>query len=146
TDAGLELLRTELEGGVRMVAVSAVQFQTGLRMPIREIGAMCHQWGAQLFVDAIQACGALPLHVRDDNIDYMATGSHKWLMGIEGAGLLSVRQEHQSTLRPYTAGWLSHSHATDFLFHGPGHLHTDREFRQDAAVFEGGTQSLLALA
>lgn len=146
TDAGLELLRAELVAGVRMVAVSAVQFQTGLRMPVRRIGALCHELGAQLFVDAIQACGAVPLHVRDDNIDYLATGSHKWLMGVEGAGLVFVRHEHQPTLRPYTAGWLSHTHATDFLFHGAGHLRTDRALRQDAAVFEGGTQSVLALA
>jgi selenocysteine lyase/cysteine desulfurase len=146
TDEGTELLRAELERGVRLVAVSVVQFQTGLRMPIRAMGALCHRFGAQLFVDAIQACGAIPLHVLDDHIDYLASGSHKWLMGMEGAGFLFVRHEHQPTLRPYTAGWLSHTHATDFLFHGAGHLRTDRELRQDAAVFEGGTQSLLALA
>lgn len=146
TDEGLAQLRLELERGVRLVAVSVVQFQTGLRMPIRAMGDLCHRFGAQLFVDAIQACGALPLHVREDHIDYLATGSHKWLMGMEGGGLLFVRHELQAALRPYTAGWLSHTQATDFLFHGPGHLRADREFRQDAAVFEGGTQSLLALA
>lgn len=145
-DEGLEQLRLELERGVRLVAVSVVQFQTGLRMPIRAMGALCHRFGAQLFVDAIQACGALPLDVRQDHIDYLATGSHKWLMGMEGGGLLFVRHEHRAALRPFTAGWLSHTHATDFLFHGAGHLRTDRDFRQDAAVFEGGTQSLLALA
>lgn len=146
TEEGLELLRAELERGVRLVAVSVVQFQTGLRMPIRAMGALCHQFGAQLFVDGIQACGAVPLHTREDHIDYLATGSHKWLMGMEGTGVLFVRHEHQSALRPYTAGWLSHTHATDFLFHGAGHLRTDRALRQEAAVFEGGTQSLLALA
>ncbi len=143
---GLQTLRDELERGVRVVAVSVVQFQTGQRMPIRAIGHLCHQFGAQLFVDAIQACGVLPLDVRRDNIDYLATGSHKWLMGCEGAGFLFIRDEHQAALRPLTAGWLSHTHAADFLFKGGGHLRTDRAFRQDAAVFEGGTQNLLGLA
>lgn len=32
------------------------------------------------------------------------------------------------------------------MFRGAGHLRTDREFREDAAVFEGGTQSVLGLA
>lgn len=146
TEEGLLRLQAELERGVRLVAVSVVQFQTGLRMPIRQMGDLCRRHGAELFVDAIQACGALPLDVRRDNIDYLSTGSHKWLMGFEGAGLLFVRQELQPQLQPFTASWLSHTNATDFLFHGAGHLRTDRDFRQDAAVFEGGTQSLLSLA
>jgi selenocysteine lyase/cysteine desulfurase len=143
---GLTLLRQELERGARVVAVSVVQFQTGQRLPIRALGALCHEFGAHLFVDAIQACGIVPLDVRRDNIDYLATGSHKWLMGCEGAGFLFIRQEHRAALRPFTAGWLSHTHAVDFLFRGAGHLRTDREFREDAAVFEGGTQSVLGLA
>lgn len=143
---GPTLLREELERGARMVAVSVVQFQTGQRMPIRAMGELCHEYGAQLFVDAIQACGIVPLDVRRDNIDYLATGSHKWLMGCEGAGFLFIREEHAAHLRPFTAGWLSHTHAVDFLFRGAGHLRADREFRRDAAVFEGGTQSVLALA
>lgn len=146
TDEGLETLRRELERDVRLVALSVVQFQTGLRLPVRAIGSLCHRYGARLFVDAIQACGVVPLDVRHDNIDYLASGSHKWLMGFEGAGILFVRNEHQAEHRPYTAGWLSHTHAADFLFRGPGHLKTDRELRADAAVFEGGTPSLLALA
>lgn len=143
---GLERLRDELEQGARVVAVSVVQFQTGQRMPIRAIGHLCHQFGAQLFVDAIQACGVVPLDVRRDHIDYLATGSHKWLMGCEGAGFLFIRDEHQAALKPFTAGWLSHTDAVDFLFRGPGHLRKDRPLRQDAAVFEGGTQNLLGLA
>lgn len=142
----LDALRNELEHGARLVAVSVVQFQTGRRMPIRAMGTLCHQYGARLFVDAIQACGIVPLDMRLDNIDFLTTGSHKWLMGCEGAGFLFVREEHQCTLRPYTAGWLSHTNAVDFLFLGHGHLRTDRPFRSDAAVFEGGTQSLLGLA
>lgn len=146
SDEGQHRLQAELERGVRLVAVSVVQFQTGLRMPIRQMGELCQRYGAELFVDAIQACGAIPIDVRQDNIDYLSTGSHKWLLGFEGTGALFVRHELQAKLSPYTAGWLSHTHATDFLFHGAGHLRTDRGFRQDAAVFEGGTQSLLSLA
>lgn len=145
-DAGLELLEAELRRGVRLVSASVVQFQTGLRMPIRKLGQLCWRYGSQLCVDAIQACGCVPIDVELDHIDYLCTGSHKWLMGFEGAGFVFIRKQHSTTLRPYTAGWLSHEQATDFLFLGEGHLRTDRNFRSDAAVFEGGTQSLLALA
>ena len=60
----LEPLERLLQQGVRLVAVSAVQFQTGLRMPLEKLGALCKKHGAELCVDAIQACGVVPLDVR----------------------------------------------------------------------------------
>ncbi len=146
TDEGLEQLRAELEGGVRLVAVSAVQFQTGLRMPLAEMGRLCRQHGAELCVDAIQACGAVPIDVEAECIDYLVTGGHKWLLGFEGAGFIYVRERCAERLRPYTAGWLSHEDPAAFLFHGAGHLKYDRPLRRGADVFETGTSNVLGLA
>lgn len=147
TDEGLARLTDELERGVRVVAASTVQFQSGLQMPIRQIGTLCHRYGAQLCVDAIQACGCVPIDVQADHIDYLACGGHKWLLGVEGAGFLYVNQERLPHLRPYTAGWLSHEDPVDFLFKGRGYLRTDRPLRRhEANVFEGGTQNLLGLS
>lgn len=89
----LSALEAELEQGVRLVAVSAVQFQTGLAMPLREMGALCRRYGAALFVDAIQAAGVVPLDVQAAGIDFLTCGSHKWLMGMEGSGFLYVSPE-----------------------------------------------------
>jgi selenocysteine lyase/cysteine desulfurase len=134
----LERLDDELRRGARLVAVSAVEFQTGLRMPLAAMASLCHARGAELFVDGVQACGAVPLDVVSTGIDYLACGSHKWLMGLEGAGFLYVAPERASTLRPFVAGWLSHEGALRFLFEGPGHLRYDRPLRSSADVFEGG--------
>nr|MBK7067198.1 hypothetical protein [Deltaproteobacteria bacterium] len=49
--------------GLRLAAVSAVQFQSGLRMPPRPSPTGCAVGGV-LFVDAIQACGSVPIDVR----------------------------------------------------------------------------------
>src|SRR5690606_14112178 len=87
---GLAALERELVRGARLVAVSAVQFQTGLAMPLGAMAALCHQHGAELFVDGIQAMGVVPIDVGALGIDYLASGSHKWLMGTEGAGILYV--------------------------------------------------------
>ena len=84
----LDDLRAELSRGVRLVAVSAVQFQTGLRMPIEAMGQLCHEYGAELFVDGIQAVGSTPLDL--SHVDYLAAGSHKWMMGCMGTGVLYV--------------------------------------------------------
>lgn len=130
-----------LAAGVRVVAVSAVQFQTGLRMPLRELAARAHARGAELFVDGIQACGAVPVDVTAEGVDYLAAGGHKWLMGLEGAGVLVVRREAARALRPHLAGWLSHDEPFTFLSQGAGHLRHDRGFRDDARFFEPGTPS-----
>jgi selenocysteine lyase/cysteine desulfurase len=143
---GLERLEAELRRGVRLVAVSAVQFQTGLRMPLAQMAGLCHSHGAELFVDAIQACGAVPLNVAELDLDYLVTGGHKWLLGVEGGGFIYVKDQCAAKLEPLTAGWLSHCEPVDFLFKGGGHLRYDRELRTGVDVFETGTASLLALA
>jgi selenocysteine lyase/cysteine desulfurase len=146
TDEGMSALEATLRRGVRLVAVSAVQFRSGLRMPLALMAAACHRHGAELFVDAIQALGAVPFDARRLDLDYVATGAHKWLMGVEGAGLLYVRTDRQAALRPALAGWLSHESAVSFLTDGPGHLRYDRPLRAGASVFEGSSSSALSQA
>ncbi len=138
-----EALDRELARGVRLAALSLVQFQTGYRMPLREVSARAHRHGAEVFVDAIQGLGAVPLDVAADGVDYLASGSHKWLMGTEGCGVLYVRPELAPALRPHVAGWASHEEAFRFLTEGPGHLRYDRPLRARADVVEGGTQNAL---
>lgn len=135
---GLDQLETTLRRGVRLVAVSAVQFQSGLRMPLVEMGRLCRRYGAELFVDAIQALGVVPVDVERAGIDYLSSGGHKWLMGPEGTGVVYVRNERAKALVPRVAGWLSHEHADEFLRLGAGHLRYDRPLRGDARVLEGG--------
>jgi selenocysteine lyase/cysteine desulfurase len=143
---GLQKLEQALKGGVRLVAASAVQFQTGLRMPLVAIGALCRKYDAELFADGIQACGVVPLDVKAANISYLSSGAHKWLMGTEGAGFLYVAPDAASRLKPYVAGWLSHEDPVEFLFKGAGHLRYDRPLKSSALVFELGTLNLLGLA
>jgi selenocysteine lyase/cysteine desulfurase len=145
-EPGLARLAAELERPARLVAVSAVEFQTGLRTPIGRMAELAHAAGAELFVDAVQAVGANPIDVTSDAVDYLACGSHKWLMGVEGAGFLYVAPARVEALRPLTAGWLSHEDGLSFLFEGPGHLLRDRPLKRAASVFEGANVSAVGCA
>jgi cysteine desulfurase/selenocysteine lyase len=137
-----ETLRTQRVG---MVAVSAVQFQTGLRMPLRAITDLAHAHGAAVCVDAIQALGSVPLSVKDGEIDYLASGGQKWLMGPVGTGLLYARRDRWQQLRPHLASWLSHVHPLTFLSE-PDELRYDRPFQGAPALIEGGGLQLSSLA
>lgn len=144
---GLDRLQATLaDGRVRLVAVSAVQFQTGLAMPLAAMAAQAHAHGAALFVDAIQAAGVLPIDVAATHIDYLACGAHKWIGGIEGAGFVYVAPQHVANLRPTVAGWLSHEDPVSFLFAGPGVLRYDRPIRERADFLEAGSLSTVGLA
>ena len=148
TDRGraLERLEAQLRRGVRLVAISAVQFQTGQRVPLAEIGALCARHKAELFVDAIQALGVIPLDVRALGIHYLVAGSHKWLMAPEGVGALYVAPESAAALKPEVAAWMSHQDAFGFLMRGGGHLTYDRPILQTAQMVEGGAPNALGIA
>jgi len=135
----LQALAEQLRRGVRLVAVSAVQFQTGLRMPLQTIGELCRTYGAALCVDAMQACGMVSVDVETMNIDFLACGAHKWLMGVDGCGFLYARRERGTALRPHLAGWLSHEQGLRFLFEGAGHLRYDRPLKSDVRMLEAGS-------
>ncbi len=137
---------SELEGGVRLVAVSAVQFQTGHRMPIARMAEACHAHGAQICVDAIQALGVVPLNVQQAGIDYLACGSQKWLMGMEGLGFVYVQSARTPELVPVTAGWLSHEDPLAFLFEGAGRLSYDRPIRRSIDFMEGSATNAMGAA
>jgi len=142
----LNQLNDVLAKGVRLIAVSAVQFTTGQRMPLEAIGEACQRHGSELFVDAIQATGIVPLSAAEMGIHYLTTGSHKWLMGPEGLGCLWVAPEVADRLHPNVAGWLSHENPFAFLSNGSGHLRYDRPFQHGARMVEAGTFNSLGAA
>jgi len=141
---GLAAVEEVLSAGrVRVVAVSAVQFRDGLRMPLSELGRLAHAHGAWLFVDAIQGLGAVPLDLGE--VDMLVAGAHKWLMGMDGVAIALARPEVRGELTPLTAGWLSHPDALDFLF-APGLLRYDKPVVRSLDWMEGGVQTTAALA
>jgi selenocysteine lyase/cysteine desulfurase len=144
-DEGLAELERALDRGVRLVAVSAVQYKTGLRMPLAEMAALCHKYDAEIFVDAIQALGATPVDV-SWGIDYLSSGSHKHLMGPEGAGFLYVADRCAATLKPRLAGWLGHEDAAAFLMGDEPKLRYDAPFTRGAQALEIGTSNVIGLA
>jgi cysteine desulfurase/selenocysteine lyase len=142
----LQWLEQQLRGGVRLVAVSAVQFQTGFRLPLRQLAELAHQFGAELFVDGIQAVGLVPQQVVDDGVDYFVSGGHKWLMGLEGLGFVYAAPAAAQALSPRLAGWLSHVDPARFLFEGEGLLRHDLPLKPGLGFLESGTQNAIGAA
>ncbi len=99
----------QLDSKVRLVlvALSHVQFSNGFRADLDELIPLIHDNGAQIIVDGIQSLGAIPLDVQKTNIDYLASGGYKWLLGPLGTGFLYVREDLTEELNPSFIGSMS---------------------------------------
>jgi selenocysteine lyase/cysteine desulfurase len=88
-----------------VVSISQVQWLTGARHDLKPLGDLCHEHGAYLVVDGIQAAGTLDVDMRKENVDFYACGSYKWLLGPSGAGFLYAKKEHLQDLTPQEIGY-----------------------------------------
>ena len=90
---------------VRLVTVSSVRYDSGVRLDLQRIGTAARKLGARFAVDAIQHLGALTLNVERLPVDFVVAGSHKWLLAPEGLALFWSRPEARRELHPVQTGW-----------------------------------------
>ncbi len=90
--------------GVKIVAVSWVQFQTGAILDLNRIGHQAHAVGAFFVVDGIQGLGQLPFSFKNLPVDFLASGSHKWMCGMVGQGFLAAKRNFLDRLSPTVIG------------------------------------------
>ncbi len=124
----IELIRPE----TKIISISQVQFLTGYRVDLEKIGKVCKEKGIIFSVDAIQGLGAVRLDVERENIDFISAGSQKWLLGLQGLGLIYVSEKLQDLMQQDNVGWLSVADAWNLL-------HYDLTLKNTAERFQGGT-------
>lgn len=61
---------------------------TGVLNPIREIGALAHQYGAIFVSDTTSSLGMIPLDVLKDNVDFCMASAQKGLMAMSGLSFI----------------------------------------------------------
>jgi len=76
----------------RLVIVNHGSNVIGTIQPVKEIGGICREKGVLFAIDSAQTAGAVPVHMRDMNIDVLAFTGHKALMGSMGIGGVCVRK------------------------------------------------------
>ena len=85
-----------LEAAIRpdtiLISVMYANNETGVIMPVKEIGVIAKKHKVIFFSDATQAVGKIPVNVLDDGIDMLCCSAHK-LYGPKGVGALYVRRK-----------------------------------------------------
>lgn len=77
----------------RVIALTWVHSSTGVRVPVRQIADALGSRRDDLLlcVDGVHGFGASDVALPDLGCDFLATGTHKWLFGPRGTGILYGR-------------------------------------------------------
>jgi cysteine desulfurase/selenocysteine lyase len=125
----------------RAVLLSTVNYSTGFRPPIEEIGAFLRSRGVLLYVDGTQSVGALRFDVEKVRPAMLCVDAYKWMISPNGAGFVYVDPELRRTLPATVVGWRSDAgwRRVNQLRHGAP------VFEDAAEKYEGGILGFPAL-
>jgi len=100
----IDSLEKSIDDMTAVVAIGQVCWYNGFRHDLKAISEIAHERGSFLVVDGIQAVGNMKIDVEKDGIDFLSSGSYKWLLGPSGAGFLYIREELIDDLNPPILG------------------------------------------
>ncbi|MBX7526359.1 aminotransferase class V-fold PLP-dependent enzyme [Qipengyuania vesicularis] len=110
-------VRAALRDETRLFAMTWVHSGTGVKMPVEEIGEVVaeHNRGKSdeartLFaVDGVHGFGNQDIDIPDMGADFFIAGTHKWIYGPRGTGLVWARPEAQAfvqaTIPTFDPSW-----------------------------------------
>jgi len=122
----------------RLLAISSVQYATGLRLDLARLGQYCRHHNILFCIDAIQSLGALQMDVEAVQADFVMADGHKWMLGPEGVALFYSRPAAREQLQLHQFGWHMVEHYHDFD-------RKDWEIAHTARRFECGSPNMLGI-
>lgn len=121
-----------IDQDTKLVSISAVQFSSGFRADLEQIGKAARSVDALFAVDIIQALGATPFNLPLQYVDIASGSSHKWLCSPEGCGILYLSARALERVEPTLVGWCS--------VEEPWSLNDyKQEYKSNALAWESGT-------
>ena len=122
----------------RTAIVSACHgyYLDGFVQDIASVAKRVHAKGALLYVDVYQTLGTMPVDIRAMDVDFLASGNLKFLMGVPGIAFLYVRRELIGTLIPSVTGWFGRSNPFAFQVR-------QLDWSPTASRFDAGTPPII---
>jgi selenocysteine lyase/cysteine desulfurase len=151
-DRGVELREADLRSGTspedallglvndrtRLLAVSSVQYASGIRLDLQRLGGYCRTHDKLFCVDAIQSLGVLPMDAQNIHADFVVADGHKWMLGPEGVAVFFCRAALREQMRLHQFGWHMIEQAGDYE-------HREWQPARSARRFECGSPNMLGI-
>lgn len=115
-----------------LVAITLVCFRNGAVTDVKPIIDAAHEAGALVLLDAFQGLGTIPVDVRELDVDFVAGGTLKYLLGSAGLGFLYCKSEVLPKITPTQTGWFADRDIFEMDIH-------DYSPSETATKFESGT-------
>jgi len=141
-DGIVDHIRREIRPNTRVVGVTWVHSQSGMRMPIRRIADMLADVNRDranrilLVVDGVHGMGVEDPHIIALGADAFSAGLHKWIFGPRGTGFVWAKPEVWASMRPMLPSFSSFA-----LFQAWGEGHAPAPPAQASWFTAGGFQS-----
>lgn len=126
------------DNNTRVLAVSSVQYASGLRLDLETLGKFCRANDILFCVDAIQSVGAVVFDVQKDLIDFAMADGHKWMLGPEGLAFFYTHPQVREKLKLTQFGWHMVEHAGNFDL-------DEWNIAPDSRRFECGSPNMLGI-
>ena len=98
-------LKKILDEKTRLVALSHGLYNSGLILPVKEIGKELQKENVPYFLDTAQTVGCIgEFDFADTGCDFMSFNGSKWLCGPMGTGVFYCKRESSDLLEPSNIG------------------------------------------
>ncbi|NNF98543.1 MAG: aminotransferase class V-fold PLP-dependent enzyme [Desulfobacteraceae bacterium] len=111
-----------------LTSICDVYYYNGFRQKLSTIIPKIHDKGSLVYVDAYQGLGTHPLDVKALDVDLLASGNLKYLMGVPGIAFLYVKKEIAEYLEPAYTGWFGRKDPFAFDIHNVDYADGARRF------------------
>ena len=99
------VLKKLLDEKTKLVALSHGLYNSGLILPVKEIGKELQKENIPYFLDTAQTVGCIgEFDFVDTGCDFMSFNGSKWLCGPMGTGIFYCKRESSDLLEPLTIG------------------------------------------
>ena len=134
----LQHIAHSIRPGHKILLTSYVQYKTGFRQQIRELGELCKSSGLRYVVNATQAMGVFPIDVVQDNIDFLVFSGLKWACAGYGTSAVYIRKKWLESNNIPFAGWRS--------VRSPELMNNrTTDFKTEASALEAGSPAFPAI-
>lgn len=134
----IDAIRAAIDSRTRLLAVSWVEYSSGVRNDIAALAALAHEHNIMISVDGIQGLGILPINVAELGIDFIMADGHKWMLGPEGCGILYVKRERIAEMNETMCGWCGLKNPQDYG-------DSFQPYKPTAKRFEEGSHNLMSI-
>ncbi|TBU88045.1 aminotransferase [Stutzerimonas kirkiae] len=141
-DEVLGNLQRNLRPNTRVIGMTWVHSGSGVKLPIKEIGQWIREQNKKrdkkehiLFcVDGVHGFGVEDVRFADLNCDFLIAGTHKWLFGPRGTGIICAASEELNNISPTQATFSPHTNFGTIM--SPGGYHAFEHRWALAKAFE----------